>query len=69
MTDSELKIVCDHLGHNINIHADVYRLQSTVLERTKVAKVLIAAENGMIGRFQGRNLNDITYDGMFLQLS
>ena len=24
MTDSELKIVADHIGHNINIHNDIF---------------------------------------------
>lgn len=60
MTESELKLVADHMGHNLNVHTDVYRLQSSLLEKTKVARVLIASENGSISKFQGRRLDAIS---------
>ena len=63
MNDSELKMLADHMGHNINIHTDVYRLQSSIIERAKVASVLIAMENGNINKFRGRRLQEITVDG------
>ena len=63
MTGAELKMVADHMGHNINIHTDVYRLQSSILEKTKVARVLIATENGSISRYQGKNLQEISLEG------
>lgn len=63
MTDSELKMVADHMGHNMNVHTDVYRLQSSLLEKTKVARVLIAMENGHINRFAGKRLEAISVDG------
>ena len=63
MTDSELKIVADHMGHNISIHNDIFRLQSSLLEKTKVAKVLIALENGTISKHNGKSLNSIHTDG------
>lgn len=44
MKDSELKMLADHMGHNVNIHTEVYRMQSSLLERSKVASVLIAVE-------------------------
>ncbi|XP_052261565.1 uncharacterized protein LOC127865682 [Dreissena polymorpha] len=62
MTGAELKMVADHMGHNINIHTDVYRLQSSILEKTKVARVLIATENGSISRYQGKNLQEISLE-------
>lgn len=64
MTDSELKLVADHMGHNLNIHTDVYRLQSSLLEKTKVARVLIAMENGCVENFKGKNIQDIPLDSM-----
>lgn len=64
MKDAELKMLADHMGHNINIHTDVYRLQSSLLERAKVASVLIAIDNGTINQFKGRPLQDITVDGI-----
>ena len=52
MAPSELRMIADHMGHSVNIHTDVYRLQSSVLERTKVARILLAAENGTLNRFK-----------------
>lgn len=63
MTESELATVADHLGHDVKIHTDVYRLQSSLLEKTKVAKVLIALDNGGIAKLRGKNLNDIDFEG------
>jgi len=56
-------MVADHMGHSINIHTEVYRLQSSILEKTKVARVLIAMENGNISKYQGQNLQEILVDG------
>lgn len=50
MTSSELEMLADHMGHSINIHTSIYRLQSSLLERTKVAQVLCAVENGNIAK-------------------
>ena len=63
MTESELKMVADHMGHNLNVHTDIYRLQSSLLEKTKVARVLIATENGQINKLQGRQLEAISING------
>ncbi|KAF6027284.1 hypothetical protein EB796_014398 [Bugula neritina] len=43
-------MMADHLGHSVNIHTSVYRLQSNLIERTKVSKILIAIENGGIAK-------------------
>ena len=56
MTGDELKMVADHMGHSVSIHTDVYRLQSSLLEKTKVARALIALENGQMHKFSGRTL-------------
>ena len=64
MTSPELKMLADHMGHNIDVHTDVYRLQSSILEKTKVARVLIAMENGNVHRFQGKRLEDISINGL-----
>lgn len=67
MSGAELKMVADHMGHNVNIHTDVYRLQSSIIEKTKVARVLMAMENGKISKYQGQNLQDISLEGNVLQ--
>lgn len=56
MTGDELKMVADHMGHSVAVHTDIYRLQTSLLEKTKVARALIAIENGQISKFSGRTL-------------
>lgn len=63
MTGAELKMVADHMGLNVNIHTDVYHLQNSIIEKTKVARVLMAMENGNISKYQGRNLQEILLEG------
>ena len=63
MNREELRMVADHLGHNIDIHTDVYHLQSSLLEKTKVAKVLIAMENGAIGKYKGKSIAEMDTEG------
>ena len=41
-TAPKLKIVGDLMGYNVNIHTDVYRLQNSLTEKSKVAKILMA---------------------------
>ena len=48
MPDSEIKHIADHMGHSLNIHADIYSLQTSLVERAKVAKILVAVENGQL---------------------
>lgn len=59
MSGDELKLIADHMGHSVAIHTDIYRLQSSVLERTKVAKALVVLEEGRLKNFKGRNLSSI----------
>ena len=62
MTGEELKMVADHMGHSVSVHTDVYRLQTSVLEKTKVARALIALENGQLSKFSGKNLSACSVD-------
>ena len=64
MIDDELKMLADHMGHNINIPTDIYRLQTSLIEQTKVAKLLLASENGGICKFAGKPLESISLEGM-----
>ena len=60
MTESELKMVADDMGHTVKIHSEIYQLQSSMLERSKVARILNANENCIIGKFAGCSLDSIT---------
>lgn len=51
MESSELQMLADHLGHSVNIHTNVYRLQQNLIERSKVAALLTAVEKGSIHKY------------------
>ena len=58
MNGGDLKMIADHLGHNLNIHTDIYCLQSSLLERTKVAQLLLAIQNGCVPDFRSKLLSE-----------
>ena len=63
MTQAELRIIADHMGHNLDIHTDVYRLQSCLLEKTKVARVLLASDSGQLKHSKGKRIDEISGAG------
>ena len=56
------KMIADHLGHNLNMYTDVYCLQSSLLERTKVARLLLAVENGCVPDFRGKSFSELSIE-------
>ena len=50
MNDTETRLLAQHMGHKFNIHVEHYALQTQLLERGKVAKILCAIQNGKLSR-------------------
>lgn len=50
LSADEMKLLAKHMGHDLNIHVDHYELQTDLLERTKVAKLLTAVYHGKLGK-------------------
>lgn len=48
MTSDELGLISDHMGHSVNINTSVYKLQQNTIERSKVARILLAADRGVL---------------------
>ena len=59
MSDNELKMLSDHMGHEVNIHANVYRGNRDLIERSRMAKVLVAFEDGTITRLAKQTPLDV----------
>ena len=55
----QLEWVAEHLGHNIDIHKDFYRVQEANVELCKVSRLLLAIDAGDMGRWVGKSLDDI----------
>ena len=68
LSQQEMEWVCDHLGHNLNIHRIHYRATSDVIERLHVAKILLTQDNPLLVRFQGKHLSEIPLEGLVRQL-
>ncbi|XP_047669341.1 uncharacterized protein LOC125141181 isoform X1 [Tachysurus fulvidraco] len=62
LRDTDLDQLANFLGHDIRIHREYYRLPEKTLQLAKVSKVLMALEQGRVGQFKGKNLDEITID-------
>lgn len=62
LTEHELEQVCGHMGHNIAVHREFYRLPHDTYQLAKVSRLLICMEQGNISRFQGKTLEEIDVD-------
>ncbi|PIK47165.1 hypothetical protein BSL78_15973 [Apostichopus japonicus] len=61
LNDSELEQLANHMGHDINVHRDYYRLPMEALILAKVSKMLtLSSQEGKIHQYQGKSLDEIT---------
>lgn len=66
LKDHEMTWLCRHLGHTRKVHEQYYRTTSGLIERLDVAKLMLLQEGNMHGKFQGKSLKDITFEGTVL---
>lgn len=62
LNSGELEWVCNHLGHDVNIDRNYYRLQTGVVEIAKVSKLLLVAEQGKLHKFKGQTLEQVDFN-------
>ena len=62
LRDHELDQLATFMGHDVRVHRQFYRLPEDVVQTAKVTKILMAMENGTIGNFQGKTLDEIDID-------
>ncbi|KAG5897622.1 hypothetical protein JTB14_028890 [Gonioctena quinquepunctata] len=63
-TENETDWSARHLGHDIRVHRDFYRLHGSAVELTKISRLLMAVDNGEANRFAGKKLNEIELSEM-----
>ena len=51
--------LAEHLGHDIQIHKEFYRLQESTIEMALVRNLLVAVDEGKANRFKGRSIRHI----------
>ena len=64
LQENELGWLAKHMGHDINVHRQYYRLHESTLELAKVSKLLLAVDDGRAGQFAGKKLDEITVEGL-----
>lgn len=64
MNESEMGWLANHLGHDIHVRKEFYRLPQTTLELAVVGNLLLAVDEGRAHQFKGKNPRDITLAGI-----
>ena len=59
LNKGELEWLSNHMGHDLNIHKDFYRLHDSTIEIAKVSRLLMAIDSGSASQFVGIQLTDI----------
>ena len=62
---NEIEWLANHLGHNVDIHQEYYRLHDNAIELAKVSRLLLAVDSGKCEVFKSKQLNEIQVDGRF----
>lgn len=69
LTAQDLDWLARHLGHNVSIHRECYRLHEGTTELTKVSKLLLAVDSGNLDKMIGKSLTDMTVEGIKVNIS
>ena len=59
LKENELDLVAGHMGHDVRIHREFYRLPESSLQLAKVSKILVMMEKGLAGAYKGKSLDEI----------
>ncbi|CAH3173487.1 unnamed protein product [Porites lobata] len=59
LKETEVDWLARHLGHDIPVHRDFYRLHESTIEIAKVSKLLLTVDQGKTGKFAGKTLTEI----------
>nr|CAI5842379.1 unnamed protein product [Callosobruchus analis] len=64
MSENEYDWLARHLGHDIRVHREFYRLHESAVELTKISRLLIAVDKGEANRFAGKRIEDISIEDL-----
>ena len=60
LTELDVDWLARHLGHDIRVHRQFYRLHESTTELAKVSKLLLAVDAGNIEQVKGKSLLDMS---------
>lgn len=64
MTENECEWLARHLGHDITLHRECYRLHESAGELTKVSRILMTVYKGDVHKYAGKPINKIDIEGL-----
>lgn len=64
LTEQDVDWLAKHLGHEIRVHREFYRLHESSIELAKVSKLLLAVDSGNIKNMAGKSLADMSVEGI-----
>ena len=64
LNSNEIEWLANHLGHDVDIYQEYYRLYDNATELSKVSRLLLAVDSGKGEAFKGKRLDEIQIDGM-----
>ena len=62
LQENELDWLARHLGHDLQVHRQYYRLHDSTIELAKVSKILTSVDQGKAGQWAGKSLDEIDID-------
>ena len=65
LKETEVDWLTRHLGHDIRVHRDFYRLHESTIEIAKVSKLLLTVDQGKTSKFAGKTLTEIDLNGKY----
>ncbi|KAG7527120.1 hypothetical protein JOB18_049555 [Solea senegalensis] len=63
LKNHEMDQAADHLGYDIRVHREYYRLPEATTQLAKISKLLLAMENGSLTNLQGKTLEETEIEG------
>jgi len=65
LSENDLRWLTDHLGHNLDTHREYYWLRDSIIELSKVFRILLAIDEGNARSFMGKKLLEISVEGNY----
>ena len=62
LNGDDLGDLSNHLGHSEEVHKTFYRQQESVIEKTKITKMLELINTGTVAKYKGKSLVDVTLE-------
>ena len=67
LKEGEMQWLANHMGHELHIHRDFYRLHESTVEIAKVSRILMAVDSGEARKYKGKSLNEIALEDISFQ--